>query len=200
MSGHRFQPRVRRAGGREGALVGERRDARRAPSALAAGSISAMMKPGSVPASARILPHGSTIMRVTVGVAPVLMMAALRRGDDERTRLDRPRPDQHVPVRLAGRLGERRRESRSPTRRIVPARGKDLGNAHRSRPSSRAAPKGRSATTRLAARPVEPRLRGSSRRRRDRRRTCGSCRSAATIAPSGPIRNARLATAVRRRA
>jgi hypothetical protein len=43
---------------------------------------------------------------VAVGVAAVLMMAALGGGDDEHARLDRPGAHQDVPVRLAGRDGE----------------------------------------------------------------------------------------------
>ena len=52
-------------------------------------------------ASARTLPHGSTISEWPIGLAAVLVQAALRGGDDEGAVLDRARADQHMPVRLA---------------------------------------------------------------------------------------------------
>src|SRR5678809_1177872 len=42
------------------------------------------------------------------GVSSVLMMADLGRGDDEQSRLDRPRPEQSMPVRLPRGNSERR--------------------------------------------------------------------------------------------
>ena len=44
--------------------------------------------------------------RMAEGLAAVLVTPDLGRGDDEQARLDRPRAQQHVPVRLAGRHGE----------------------------------------------------------------------------------------------
>ena len=65
-----------------------------------------MMTPGSTPASARISPHGSTIRRVAVGLATVLVLAALRGGDDVAAGLDGAGAEKDVPVRLAGDAGE----------------------------------------------------------------------------------------------
>ena len=47
---------------------------------------------------------------VPEGIAAILMMTELRGGDDEQARLDRARPEQNVPMRLARRNGEGRRD------------------------------------------------------------------------------------------
>jgi hypothetical protein len=49
--------------------------------------------------------------RVAVGLAVAVVQPALRRGDDEREVLDRPRPQQRFPVRATGRARECRRHA-----------------------------------------------------------------------------------------
>ena len=43
---------------------------------------------------------------MTISLAAVLMLAALRGRDDKRAILDGPRTQQHMPMRLAGLPGE----------------------------------------------------------------------------------------------
>ena len=77
-------------------------------SAMRARSISAKPTPALLAHVEQHLAPRIDHQRMAEGVAAILVMADLGRGDDEQPGLDRPRPQQHVPMRLAGRHGERR--------------------------------------------------------------------------------------------
>ena len=104
------------------------------------GSMSAKITPGSVPASARTIAHGIHNQAVTIGFAAILVTAALCRCDHKSAVFNRPGPQQHMPVRLAGgnREGGRygKRESASLRQTAIKRRE----TAGRSRPTGPACP------------------------------------------------------------
>ena len=132
--------------------------------------------------------------RMAIGLAAVLMHAALRGGDHEGAVLDGAGAQQHVPVRLAGLAGEggghgqhigagQRLGAEQLRKAQIVADGKAEPGATASVGDDGA---------RCPAR--RRRIRASSRHCRDRRRTCGSCRRWRAVAPSGPNSSARLAS------
>ena len=69
------------------------------------------------------------IIEWPIGLAAILMQAGLRGGDDEHAVLDRARPQQDFPMRLAGLAGEGggHRHDLGPGRRLRP---EEFGKAH----------------------------------------------------------------------
>ena len=145
--------------------------------------MSANATPASSLMSSSTSPHGLDDQRVAIGIAAVLVMSRLRRSDNEQPRLDRSRPEQHLPMRPPGRNGERGGNGDHLRTRLGQSReqaGKPKIVADRqAEPARPACPRPCTAPCRRGRR----RSRASSRRSADRRRTNGSCRSAREPAP-----------------
>ena len=177
------------AGSAIGSIISKRRPCcsegmRARAAATSAGSISAQHDAGLGAAFGQHAAPGIDHQRMAEGLAAVLVLAALRGREHEAAVLDRARAHQHVPVRLAGLPGEGGRdgeEDRAGFGQRAIERGeaqvvadrqpepapRQVGDAPRARPAGSCA------------------TRDSSRRLRDRRRTCGSCRSARRSRPRG---------------
>ena len=96
---------------------------------------------------ARTVPQGSTIMAWPCEARPGPWRARLRGGDDVGQVLDGAGAQQHLPVVLAGALGERRRHGQHARAAARQRGGTARGSAGRSRSRARAARRRVSATT-----------------------------------------------------
>ena len=159
--------------------------------ATSAGSISAMTTPGSVPPSARMRPQGSTtsewpkVSRPFSCLPPCAAANTKQPFSIARARISTCQCASPVCRVKADGIARK-------ARRLRPARDRARESAGRSRCQAEPAPRQVGDHGELARR-GSCATRDSSRRRRDRRRTCGSCRSARRSRRCGSIRKERLA-------
>ena len=131
------------------------------------------------PAEASTRPQGSTIIEWPKVSRPSSCKPAWAAAIDEGAVLDRARPEQDFPMRLAGLAGEGRgqRHDLGAGQRLG---AKELREAHVVADRKAQPAKGQVGDARLVRPAGRSRFRASSRHCRDRRRTCGSCRSGVT--------------------